>query len=172
MLGPAGALCCLTAGAALGSWMKQRRLLRLSFLRSAVDALCAMRLMLEEQRPALPELLEGCAACASGEVLPQRLRLAARHLRQEPLAGVEGAWKAACAQTVVPWEQEEEKAALERLFIQLGTGTAAMREQAVAACLRRVKPLCEKAQQEAEKSGRLCMQLGLLLGLMAGIALW
>ena len=47
-----------------------------------------------------------------------------------------------------------------------------MREQAAAACIRRLKPLAEKAQQEAEKAGKLCVQLGMLLGLMAGIILW
>ena len=78
----------------------------------------------------------------------------------------------ACAESAVPWEQEEEKSAMDSLFAQLGTGTAAMRERTVAACIRRLKPVCEKAYTEAEKGGRLCMQLGMLLGLMTGIALW
>ena len=58
------------------------------------------------------------------------------------------------------------------LYLQLGSGTAAMRAQAAAACLRRLRPLEEDARREAEKGGGLVMRLGLLLGLMAGIALW
>ena len=50
-------------------------------------------------------------------------------------------------------------------------GTA-RRAQAAAACLRRLKPLAQAAREGAEASGKLCMQLGVLLGLMAGIALW
>lgn len=176
MLGAAGALCCLAAGTALGSWMRMRRMSRLGMLRAEVDALNAMRLMLEEERPALPELIEACAAYTGGdegaELFARRLQHTAQNLRQSPLDGVMGAYAFACAQTAAPWEQEEEKSAMESLFAQLGSGTAAMREQAVAACVRKLKPLCEKAQAEAEKGGRLCMQLGLLLGLMAGIALW
>ena len=61
---------------------------------------------------------------------------------------------------------------MEMLFRQLGSGTAAMREQAAAACIRRLRPLEEAARKEAEQGGKLCMQLGLLLGLMAGIAVW
>ena len=79
---------------------------------------------------------------------------------------------AALCRLPLPWEQLEERSAMETLFRQLGSGTAAMREQAAAACLRRLKPLAERAEEEAEKAGRLCMQLGMLLGLMAGIALW
>ena len=36
----------------------------------------------------------------------------------------------------------------------------------------RLRPLEEDARREAEKGGGLVMRLGLLLGLMAGIALW
>lgn len=61
---------------------------------------------------------------------------------------------------------------MEQLFSQLGAGTAAMRERAVSACLRRLGPLMDSAQREAENGGKICMQLGMLLGLMAGIILW
>lgn len=176
MLGAAGALCCLAAGTALGSWMRLRRMARLNMLRSALDMINAMRLMLETERLSLPELLESCADYAGAgdgaEVIRKRFLHTARQLRQEPLEGLFSAYAFACAQSAAVWEQEEEKTALETLFTQLGSGTAAMREQAAAACLRRLKPMCEKAQAEAEKGGRLCMQLGILLGLMAGIALW
>ena len=116
-----------------------------------------------------------CGLCRRGGRrggIRKRFLHTARQLRQEPLEGLFSAYAFACAQSAVVWEQEEEKTALETLFTQLGSGTAAMREQAAAACLRRLKPVCEKAQAEAEKGGRLCMQLGILLGLMAGIALW
>lgn len=176
MLGAAGALCCLAAGTALGSWMRIRRQTRLGMLLAEIEALNAMRLMLEEERPALPELIAACADLAAvgegAELLARRLRKTAQNLRDFPLDGVEKAYAAACAQTPAYWEKQEEKAALQALFAQLGSGTASMREQAVAACLRRLRPVCDKAQADAEKGGRLCMQLGLLLGLMAGIALW
>jgi len=176
MLGAAGALCCLVGGTALGSWMRLRRMTRLNMLHSLMDMLNAMRLMLETERMALPDLLEACVDYAGAgdgaQVIRKRFCCAAQQLRQQPLEGVASAYVFACAQSQNAWEQEDERAALESLFAQLGSGTAAMREQAVAACIRRLKPVCEKAQAEAEKGGKLCMQLGLLLGLMAGIALW
>jgi len=176
MLGAAGALCCLTAGAALGGWMRIRRMERLNMLRAEVDMLNAIRLLLEQERLPLPELLHECAEHAHGgdgaSLIAKRFQLTAQQLRRNPLDSAGECYAYACAQTLASWEQEDEKAAMESLFAQLGSGTAAMREQAAAACLRRLKPLCEKAQEEAEKGGRLCMQLGMLLGLMAGIVLW
>ncbi len=174
MLGMAGAVCCLAAGTATGSWMKMRRMARWKMICDELEALQAMRLMLETERPALPELLEACADYTGvGEgTVEKRIRLTAQQLRQEPLEGIGAAYTFACAQTMTAWEQDEEKEAMESLFAQLGSGTAAMREQAVAACIRKLKPVCERARTEAERAGRLCMQLGLLLGMMAGIALW
>jgi len=174
MLGLAGAVCCLAAGTATGSWMKMRRMARWKIICAQLEALQAMRLMLETEKPALPDLLEASAVCAGGgeETFPRRLRLTAQQLRREPADGIGAAYAVACAQTLTGWEQAEEKDALENLFSQLGSGTAAMREQAVAACIRRLKPVCDAAKAEAERAGRLSMQLGLLLGLMAGIALW
>ena len=176
MLGAAGALCCLAGGTALGGWMRLRRMARLNMLQSLLEMLNAMRMLLETERLPLPELLENSADYAGpgdgAQLMNRRFRAAAHRLRQMPLEGLSSAYAFACAQSRNAWEQEEEKAALESLFAQLGSGTAAMREQAAAACIRRLKPVCEKAQAEAEKSGRLCVQLGMLLGLMAGIALW
>lgn len=176
MLGAAGAVCCLAAGTAIGSWMRTRRMVRLNMLQSALDMLNAMRLLLETERLSLPDLLSSCADYAGpgegAERMSRRFRLAAQILRNQPLEGLSSAYAQACAQTIAAWEQEEEKAALESLFAQLGTGTAAMRGEAAAACIRRLKPLRESAQTDAEKGGRLCMHLGMLLGLMAGIALW
>ena len=173
MLGAAGALCCLLSGTGIGFWLRERKLLRLRMLRAEMDALSCMRMLLEQERPPLPELLAECAAGIQGsEEVRKRFRLTARFLTQEPMAGTAGAYASACAQIPMPWEETEEKIAMETLFRQLGSGTAAMREQAAAACLRRMKPLAERACEEVEKSGRLCVQLGMLLGLMAGIALW
>lgn len=176
MLGTAGALCCLAAGTAIGSWLKGRRLTRLNMLRATLDMLNAMRLLLETERLALPDLLEKAAAYSGteegAETVCRRFLLAAKQLRSDPLSGVSAAYASACAGCAAPWEQQEERLAMEGLFAQLGSGTAAMREQAAAACIRRLKPVYEKAQTDAEKSGRLCIQLGMLLGLMAGIVLW
>lgn len=176
MLGAAGALCCLAAGMALGSWMRDRRLTRFHMLQAEVESLGGMRLLLEQERPAMPELLAASAAYASGgtgaQTVAQRLMLASEMLAREPLLGMNGAYARACAMIPAPWEQAGERAAMETMFLQLGSGTAAMREQAVSACLRRLRPLLDAAQTDAEKGGKLCMQLGALLGLMAGIALW
>lgn len=176
MLGAAGALCCLTAGTALGGWLRERRLCRLRMLRGEMEALGAMRLLLEQERPAMPELLEACAGYVpggpGGDTVVSRFTLAARELLREPLSGLDAAYARACAQTSAPWERIEERMAMEMLFRQLGSGTAAMREQAAAACLRRLKPLEEAARDEAQTGGRLCVQLGMLFGLMAGILLW
>ncbi len=176
MLGAAGALCCLTAGTALGGWMRDRRMCRLRMLRAEMEALGGMRLLLEQERPAMPDLLLACAGYApggpGGDVVAKRLTLAAQALLREPLSGLAGAYAQACAQAPAPWERIEERAAMEMLFRQLGSGSAAMREQAAAACARRLKPLEEAARDEAETGGRLCVQLGVLLGLMAGILLW
>ena len=176
MLGAAGALCCLAAGTALGSWLRERRLARWRMLCAEMDALGGMRLLLEQERPALTELLCDCAGYVSdgsgAQQVAKRLRLTAQTLENQPLVGIAQAYAAACCQISAPWEKDEERAAMEMLFRQLGSGTASMREQAAAACIRRLRPLSEYAHQEAEKGGRLCMQLGMLLGLMAGIALW
>lgn len=176
MLGAAGALLCLACGMAAGSWMRERRLARWRMLSAWMEAISGMRVLLEQERPSLPELLQSAAECISSETgaqqAAQRLKHTAHSIASQPLLSVADAYASACCKITAPWEKQEERAAVERLFRQLGSGTAAMREQAAAACLRRLKPLEEHARTEAEKGGRLCMQLGMLLGLMAGIALW
>lgn len=176
MIGLAGALCCLTLGTAVGSWMRERRLARLNMLRAEEEALGCMRLLLEQERLGLAELMVVSAnyapAGTGGEQVSRRLLAAADILEKEPLTGLERAYQRACERVPAPWERAEERSAMEALFMQLGSGTAAMRGQAVAACLRRLKPLSETAREEAKSGGQLCMRLGMLLGLMAGIALW
>ena len=176
MLGAAGALCCLAGGTALGSWMRMRRTERLHMLQAEIEALHAMRLLLEQERPALPDLLEVCAGAATHSdgdgAFAERLRMTAQRLREQPFETLGQAYAFACSKIAAPWEKREEQTAMETLFVQIGAGPAAMREQAAAACIRRLRPLVGKAQQEAEKAGKLCIQLGMLLGLMAGIILW
>lgn len=61
MMGAAGALCCLLAGTAAGSWLRDRRLRRLRTLRARLDVVASLRLMLEQERMGLTELLCQCA---------------------------------------------------------------------------------------------------------------
>jgi len=176
MLGAAGALCCLAAGIAAGSWMRERRLARWRMLAAEIDALGGMRLLLEQERPALTELVNDCVGYVSigcgAEQVAKRFKLTSQLLTNKPLLSIADAYASACLKVYMPWEKQEERMAMEMLFRQLGCGTASMREQAAAACIRRLRPLADQAHAEAEKGGRLCMQLGMLLGLMAGIVLW
>ena len=176
MLGLSGALMCMAAGTAAGSWMRERRMARWRMLAAELDVLGGMRLLLEQERPALTDLISECAGYVSqgtgAEQVAQRLKTSAQLMRHSPMLSLVEAYDLACGQIRAPWEHEEEQAAMSILFRQLGVGTASMREQAAAACMRRLKPLEETARADAEKAGRLCMQLGMLLGLMAGIALW
>lgn len=176
MLGAAGALCCLAGGTAMGVWMRTRRVLRFGMLQATLEMLNGMRLLLETERLALPDLLEACAGYAGpdegGRCMASRFQCTARHLRSNPAEGTAAAYAFAGTRFPAAWERTEEQEAVRELFVQLGSGTAVMRERAAAACIRRLRPVCDKAQSEAEKGGKLCIQLGMLLGLMAGIALW
>lgn len=176
MLGAAGALVCLSAGTALGIYFRDKRQARLRLLQAMGDVLSGMRLLLTQERLGMSQLLEECAVYVPSHwgaaKLEQRLLLAAQLLASQPLLGVQGAYQKASEQLPIAWEQAEEREALHALFMQLASGNAAMKEQAVATCLRRLKPITERAQEKAQTGGKLCMQLGLLLGLMIGIALW
>lgn len=176
MAGAVGAMLCLGLGTAAGLYMRAKRRRRYELLRAEADMLCGMRLMLAEERLALGELITRCAALLpEGEAvapLGERLRLAAEALRSEPLLGASGAYSRACEATRIAWEGAEEREALAALFGRLGMGTATMREQAAAGCLRRVKPLIDAARQQSEAGGSLCVKLCMLVGLMQGVALW
>ena len=172
MLGAAGALLCMTAGTALGVAARERRYARLRLLESELDALARLRLMLLEERLGMSRLLTDLAQGGEGGLFAARLLHCARTLQREPLTDLRDAYGEACRQHPAAYEQKPERLALVTLFGQLGTGTASMREQAVASCMRHLKPLLEQARAKAESGGKLCMQLGLLTGLMAGIALW
>lgn len=172
MLGAAGALMCMAAGTALGVAVRERRYARLRLIENELELLARLRLMLLEERLGLCQLLRECAAIGERGIFPRRMELTARTLENDPLTGSGNAYLQACHAAPAAWEQGEEKAALKALFNQLGTGTAAMREQAVASCMRRLRPCADHARSRAESGGKLFMQLGLLLGLMLGIALW
>ena len=176
MLGAGGAMACLIAGTAVGAYLSQRRQARWTLLSAQADVLGGMRLLLNQERMGMADLLRACAAYAPpgecGAQLRKRYALCAQTLMQEPLLGVPGAYERALALTPIPGEGMEERAALSALFDQLDMGTASMREQAVVSCLHRLKPLTERAQQRAQTGNGLFVRLGMLLGLMAGIALW
>ena len=169
--GAVGAMLCVAAGLAAGMAVRERWTARYVQLHQTQDMLARLRLMLQQERLGLRELLEECAAGMNG-CLPDRFRLTAELLGREPLLPLREAYCRAAAQCPCPGEQRCEKTALRQLFGELGTGTAAMREQAAAACLRRLKPAMEEAQKRQQTGGKLCVQLGMLAGLMAGIMLW
>ena len=176
MLGAAGALTCVLAGTALGSYLHDRKQARLRMLQAEQEALGGMRLLLQQERPAIGQLLRLSGAYVStgygADQVLRRLLATADRLDKEPASGLRDAYEAACQLIPMPFEKPEERSAMEQLFSRLGSGTAAMREEAVTACLRRLHPLLESVQASAAHSGRLCVQLGLVLGAMAGILLW
>lgn len=106
MMGAAGALCCLLAGTAAGSWLRDRRLRRLRTLRARLDVVASLRLMLEQERMGLTELLCQCAHYAptgpGGEQVSRRLLWVAHALVQEPLLSLGDAYAQACAQIPTP----------------------------------------------------------------------
>ncbi len=169
-------MLCLGLGTAAGLYLRGRRRNQLELLRAETEVLGALRLMLAEERLGLCELLERCASllpdCEAAKPLGERFRLTAEVLGKEPYLGVSGAYSRAAASIHIPWEGAEERKALKSLFDRLGTGTASMREQAAAGCLRRLKPLLQTADEQSKSGDKLCVKLCMLLGLMLGIALW
>ena len=93
----------------------------------------------------LTELLCQCAHYAPTGRAENRYRAGCSGWRMRWLRsrcwGLGEAYAQACAQIPIPWEKAEEREAMRALFLQLGSGTAAMRAQAAAACLRRLRPL-------------------------------
>lgn len=171
MLGLPGALLCAVAGVAVGAVIRERQYTRLRFLESEIELLGRLRILLMEERMGMIQLLTQCAA-QEETLFAKRLRHTARSLREMPLLGLEAAYEKACGVFPLYAEEREERAVMLHLFRQLGNGTAAVREQTVAAALRRLKPSAERAEKTARTGGKLCIQLGLLLGSMLGIALW
>lgn len=171
MGGAAGALLCVAAGLAAGMAVRERWEARYQLVHRAQDMLARLRLMLTQERLGLCELLEECTVGQEG-CMAQRFRTTAALLRREPLLALGEAYRQAEMQHRCPGEGLCERTALRQLFAELGTGTAAMREQAAAACLRRLKPAAEEVEKRRQTGGKLCVQLGLLAGIMAGIMLW
>lgn len=173
MLGAAGALCCLACGTGVGLYLREGRRARLRLLLAYTDMLSGLRVLLMQERLGMGELLRRGAELAGGdERLGQRMTHTVTALGERPLEGVWGAYQAACAAVPIAWERAEERELISALFQKLGSGTAAMRQEAVSACLRRLRPLEEQVRKRLEQNGRLCVQLGMLLGLMLGVALW
>lgn len=168
--GAAGALLCVTVGLSLGMAVREKWNARNRLLNQTQEMLTKLRILLSQERLGMCELLETCAD--GGEGMPGRFAFVAEQLRKEPLLSLPDAYRQAEMQMRLPGEGAQEKAALEQLFADLGMGTAAMREAAVANCLRRLKPAAEEAERRSRTGGRLCVQLGLLAGAMAGIILW
>lgn len=169
--GAAGALLCVAAGLAAGMAVRERWEARYQLVHQTQDMLARLRLMLTQERLGLCELLEECTARQEG-CMAQRFRTTASLMRKKPLLALGAAYRQAEMQHRCPGEKQCERTALRQLFDELGTGTAAMREQAAAACLRRLKPVAEEVEKRRQTGGKLCVQLGLLAGIMAGIMLW
>lgn len=171
MAGAVGALLCTAAGTALGMALRERWLARLSLVEQTQDMLARLRLMLTQERMGMCEVLGECAG-EGKDGMPARFIETARLIRSEPLMDLHAAYAQAAEKIRVAGESKAEKKVVEQLFSEMGVGTAAMREQAVAACLRRLKPIAQEAARKAELGSRLCVQLGLLGGVMLGIVLW
>ena len=164
MLGLAGAVLCTLAGAAVGGALKERQHARLRLLESESEMLAQLRILLIEERMGLGQLLVECAALGGDSLFARRLRYTAKALDQEPLGGLERAYGKASDALPLYAETREDKAAMLHLFRQLGYDNVI--------CFAPVKPVVEQARKSAHTGGKLCMQLGVLLGLMLGIALW
>ncbi len=171
MAGAAGALLCVAAGLSLGMAVREKWTERHRLLTQTQEMLSRLRLLLAQERLGMCELLTGCAAGLDGG-MARRFTLVAEILRREPLLSLAEAYQQSEKQLSLPGEGTSERAALRQLFGELGMGTAAMREAAVAGCLRRLKPAAEEAERRFRSGGKLCVQLGMLAGIMAGIILW
>ena len=176
MLGPAGAFACFAAGTGAGLLLRSRCHDRLHALQAWADALQVMGLLLEEERLPLGELLlqtaRGLGKQGAAAQVRERLAHAGEAIQAAPSLTLSQAYEAAAKACPIPGEQGEEQGHLALLFGRLGSGTAAMRRQAVLASAKRFGPLVEKAGTKAEQTGKLYAQLGALGGLMLGIALW
>ncbi len=176
MLGATGAFACFAAGTGLGLWLRSRCQQHLQTLEAWADALQAMGLLLEEERLPLGDLLwqsaQGLESQGTSGQVRARLSHAAKQLEEKPSRTLSQAYLEACKAYPLQCEQAEEQGHLALLFRQMGSGTSAMRSQAVTACGRRLALLIEKARQKAEQTGKLYAQLGVLGGLMLAIALW
>lgn len=176
MLGVTGAFACFAAGTGVGLLLRGRCHDRLHALEAWADALQAMGLLLREERLPLGELLyqaaQGLPGRGTAAQVRERLLHAGNAIQEAPSLTLAQAYGTAREAHPISGEQGEEKTHLALLFRQLGSGSAAMRLQAVTAAQKRFEPLAQKARTKAEQTGKLYAQLGALGGLMVGIALW
>ena len=164
MIGAVGAMACVLACTFAGFLAKDRCNARLASLEGWSEALDVLRLLLEEERLPIDELLretaDGIADCDASRALrtvADRLARSPRLTVGEAFAGVKPA---------------HAPAELSALFRQLGTGTVAMRAQAAEQARRRLERAAEQARKAAAVNGALYAKLGLLGGLTLGVALW
>jgi len=176
MLGPAGAFACFAAGTGAGLLLRNRCHDRFHALEAWRDALEVMGLLLQEERLPLGELLcqtaHGLARQGAAAQVRARLLHTGEAILSAPSLTLSQAYEAAVKTCPISGEQAEEQGHLILLFGQLGSGSAAMRHQAVMAAMKHFGLLVEKARSKAEDTGKLYARLGALGGLMLGIALW
>lgn len=163
------ALLCALAGTAAGWYARERSLRRFALLLDWLDALAAVRLLLVEERLAIPALLRQAAEAVARPQSPVSIALEAAG---ERLSAAPGLTVMQAFGDSLPTAGREETAALWGMLRLLGTGSAAMREQAVAACVRQLKPLSERAREKLQSDGKLFLRLGALGGVALGIAIW
>ncbi len=176
MLGGFGAMCCFLLCTGAGMMARDGAKERAAALAAWVDALEALRLLLSMERLPMDELFREAALSLDSKGIAGKVRgrltVTAQNLARAPSLTVAEAFGQACEQVRLSCEGKEERSALTLLFETLGNGTAEMRERGVQSCLKRLELCLEKAREKAERSGKLYGQLGVLGGLMLGIALW
>lgn len=172
MLGAAGAAFVHGAGHGLGRGAEGAALRRLRLLENEVELLARLRLMILEERLGLPALLRACAADGGEGLLPGRLE-------KQPSFWKSTRWPV-CGRPIVrpfPPCRFQRKSRRKR---PSWTRFSPNWERAPPPCGNRRRPAPSEScgpfrirrREQAEKGGKLLMQLGLLFGLMAGIALW
>ena len=164
MIGAFGALACTAFCTFAGLYARDRCRTRLAALESWTAALATMRLLLEEERLPLDDLLDEASQAVRDTEAGHALRRIASALTIDPSLTLMQAFDAAPVET--------ERAVLAACFRQMGSGTAAMRAQAVEQAQRKLTLCEERTRQKAETNGVLYAKLGLLGGLTLGIALW
>ena len=164
MIGAIGAMACVLVCTFAGFCARDRCNARLQELEQWSEALDVLRLLLEEERLPIDELLRETAGSIGDCNAAAILREASARLARSPSLTVSEAF-AGIPDVALPAE-------LAALFRQLGTGTAAMRMQAVEQARRRLERAAEQARKAAATNGALYAKLGLLGGLTLGVALW
>ena len=175
-MGAAGALCWPAGGHGGGQLAAGPKAQAAAHAARAAGCGASLRLMLEQERMGLTELLCQCAHYAptgpGGEQVSRRLLWVAHALAEEPLLGLGEAYAQACAQIPIRGKRRRSARPCAPCSCSWAAVPPPCGRRPPPRGLRRLRPLEEDARREAETGGGLVMRLGLLLGLMAGIALW